>query len=798
MGGDEEAGQGPGPGGASGAGSGVGGGGVRRTLTAHRGWFGKALHVEKGGVTARIGEAELRGGATLSLHGVGLELPAGGWRCFGPPGGAPARHILRDISAVLRPGRMVALMGPSGAGKTSLLDVFSGRVGGIGSSSTVTGHVLLDGERPTALRLMRDSAYVPQRDAILPAFTAREAVQFTALLQLCGKEYSVRDRLDRAEQVLRRMGLGSRAARTRVGAAMTRGLSGGEVKRVSLALGLLNDPQLLLCDEPTSGLDSSTALDVMRVVASLAHTEGKTICVTIHQPSPAIFALFDDVLALKGGQLAYFGPAGDLRGHLMAQGLKPPSCVDPRSTSELLLWQLTHPEWDGIAAFADSLLGQRCAKDAAAVFAASEFAGGKATSRTFLWRGGSGRRREEATHISVDAHTLEAVQCASPPAGEEDAHLSPQPPQPGRILALARPEKERRRDAFSNGFFWELFVLCAYRGYAQFRDPHFLGTRLGLPGIFALIVTSFWATFGTSDPQELVMNTASLLFITVGAASFTTSVYVPSLVEERPIFIRERLDACYRVLSYALHKVILESVAGGLAAIIYCPAIYFACGLAPGMESFFFFVLCVWVINVAGVMSTLFVAAASPSVEVAGAAVPLLMTLNFFVSGFMILPSNIPGWWRWLYRVSFAQWGFSALAVSQFEGRTFTECEEIHSSESGELVLSPDRVLERAGGSLIGLEDFRGAQCHTPGGPVSPLELVAPSCAAYAGGWQAACGGLDACERVCVTVKADNALSLFGMVGRGRWESLGWCACSAPVFAILFCLSLRYIRHDRR
>ena len=67
------------------------------------------------------------------------------------------------------------------------------------------------------------------------------------------------------------MGLGSRAAQTRVGAAMSRGLSGGEVKRVSLALGLLNDPQVLLCDEPTSGLDSDTALYVMRVVASLAH-----------------------------------------------------------------------------------------------------------------------------------------------------------------------------------------------------------------------------------------------------------------------------------------------------------------------------------------------------------------------------------------------------------------------------------------------------------------------------------------------------------------------------------------------
>ena len=766
---------------------------VRRTLTAHPGWFGKALGGgEKGGVKARIRVAELRGGATLSLHGVGLNLPPVGLMGLPCARGArpPARRILRDVSAVLRPGRMVALMGPSGAGKTSLLDVFSGRVGGIGSSSTVTGRVLLDGEPLTPLRLMRDSAYVPQRDAILPAFTAREAVQFTALLQLRGKDFSVRDRLGRAEQVLRRMGLGARAAQTRVGAAMSRGLSGGEVKRVSLALGLLNDPQVLLCDEPTSGLDSATALDVMRVVASLAHTEGKTICVTIHQPSPAIFALFDDVLALKSGQLAYFGPAGDLRGHLMAQGLKPPSCVDPRSTSELLLWQLTNSEWDGVAAFAGSLLGRQAAEDAAAVLAESGLSDGgeaycgKQGRSTCLDAGG------------VDAHPLQVVSCTSPPGEEKERTLST---LRGRAGPLAHAdEKERRRDAFSNGFIWELFVLCSFRGYAHFRDPHFLGTRLGLPVIFALIVTSFWATFGAADPQEQVMNTASLLFITVGAASFTTSVYVPSLVDERPVFIRERLDACYRVLSYGLHKVVLESVAGALAAFVYCPIVYFACGLAPGSENFLFFMLCAWVINAAGVMATLFVAAASPSVEIAGAAVPLLMTLNFFVSGFMILPSNIPSWWQWLYQVSFAQWGFSALAVSQFSGRSFTQCEEIHSPETGALVLSPDRILERAGGSLIGLEDFRGAQCHTADGPVSPLDLVAPSCAAYAAGWEGACGGLSACERVCVTVQADNALSIFGMVGRGQWESLGWCALSAPVFAVLFCLSLRYIRHDRR
>ena len=761
---------------------------VRRTLTAHPGWFGKALGAgEKGSVKARIHVAELRGGATLSLHGVGLDLPPAGLAGLPCVRGArpPARRILRDVTAVLRPGRMVALMGPSGAGKTSLLDVFSGRVGGGGSSSIVTGRVLLDGKPLTPLRLMRDSAYVPQRDAILPAFTAREAVQFTALLQL-GKNFSVRDRLGRAEQVLRRMGLGSRAAQTRVGAAMSRGLSGGEVKRVSLALGLLNDPQVLLCDEPTSGLDSATALDVMRVVASLAHTEGKTVCVTIHQPSPAIFDLFDDVLALKSGQLAYFGPAGDLRGHLMAQGLKPPSCVDPRSTSELLLWQLTSSEWDGVAAFAGSLLGRQAAEDAAAVLA--EFSDGRESGKTELSAGFDTR--------GVDAHPLQVVSCTSPPHEEEEGTLSA---LSGRAAHLAHAdEKERRRDAFSNSFLWELFVLCTFRGFAHFRDPHFLGTRLGLPVIFALIVTSFWATFGAADPQEQVMNTASLLFITVGAASFTTSVYVPSLVEERPVFIRERLDACYRVLSYGLHKVVLESIAGALAAFVYCPIVYFACGLAPGPENFLFFMLCAWVINAAGVMATLFVAAASPSVEIAGAAVPLLMTLNFFVSGFMILPSNIPSWWQWLYQVSFAQWGFSALAVSQFSGQSFTQCEEIHAPESGKLVLSPDRILERAGGSLIGLEDFRGAQCHTADGPVSPLELVAPSCAAYASGWETACGGLSACERVCVTVQADNALSIFGMVGRGQWESLGWCALSAPFFAVLFCLSLRYIRHDRR
>merc|ERR1711959_840224 len=131
----------------------------------------------------------------------------------------------------------------------------------------------------------------------------------------------------RVDEVIDQMGL-TKSKNTKIGGALVRGVSGGEAKRISVGLGLLNNPRILFLAEPTSGLDSATSLDVMGTVKELAE-EGRTVLTTIHQPSGKIFSFYDGIILLsrdvdtRSGNIVYFGEAGKvLKGYFEEQGFK--------------------------------------------------------------------------------------------------------------------------------------------------------------------------------------------------------------------------------------------------------------------------------------------------------------------------------------------------------------------------------------------------------------------------------------------------------------------------------------------
>ena len=168
------------------------------------------------------------------------------------------RAVLRDVYGRAAPGEMLALMGPSGAGKSTLLDILSARK----RAGRVTGEVLVDGA-PRPPDFAARAVYVPQGDGFLPAMTVRETADYHAALLLPGR-WGRAARNARVSQVLAAMGL-SHAGDTLVGGLLPggitlRGVSGGERKRLSIAVGIVSTPALVFLDEPTSGLDSFAAL----------------------------------------------------------------------------------------------------------------------------------------------------------------------------------------------------------------------------------------------------------------------------------------------------------------------------------------------------------------------------------------------------------------------------------------------------------------------------------------------------------------------------------------------------------
>ncbi|KAG2961598.1 ABC transporter G family member 37 [Phytophthora cactorum] len=209
------------------------------------------------------------------------------------------KQLLRGITAHFEPGRMVALMGATGAGKTTLMDVIAGRKTG----GRIVGDIIVNGEPKNPANFSRITAYCEQMDIHSEAATIYEALVFSANLRL-PQTFTVEERMNLVNETLELLELSP------IASEMVGRLSVEQKKRVTIGVEVVANPSILFLDEPTSGLDARSALIVMRGVQSIART-GRTVLCTIHQPSISIFELFDGLLLLqKGGFTAYFGDLG--------------------------------------------------------------------------------------------------------------------------------------------------------------------------------------------------------------------------------------------------------------------------------------------------------------------------------------------------------------------------------------------------------------------------------------------------------------------------------------------------------
>ncbi|XP_050458542.1 ATP-binding cassette sub-family G member 4 [Cataglyphis hispanica] len=226
------------------------------------------------------------------------------------------KEILHGINGRLPSKQLIALMGPSGAGKSTLLDILSGfRITG------VQGNVLINGRNRHLNSFRKCSAYITQDDRLEPLLTVIENMRVAADLKL-PTSTSRHEKEIIIEEILTTLGLYEHM-HTRSGR-----LSGGQKKRLSIALELVNNPTVMFLDEPTTGLDSSSCMQVVNLLKVLAR-QGRTIICTIHQPSASMFQLFDQVYVLAKGECMYQGTTNKLLPYLESIKLTCPMYHNP-------------------------------------------------------------------------------------------------------------------------------------------------------------------------------------------------------------------------------------------------------------------------------------------------------------------------------------------------------------------------------------------------------------------------------------------------------------------------------------
>ncbi|XVF07652.1 hypothetical protein REPUB_Repub06bG0158000 [Reevesia pubescens] len=213
-------------------------------------------------------------------------------------------QLLRDVSGAFRPGILTALVGVTGAGKTTLMDVLAGRKTG----GYIEGNISISGYTKNQATFARVSGYCEQNDIHSPNVTVYESLMFSAWLRL-SSDIDNNTRKMFIDEVMELIEL-KPLRDALVGLPGVDGLSIEQRKRLTIAVELIANPSIIFMDEPTSGLDARAAAIVMRTVRNTVDT-GRTVVCTIHQPSIDIFEAFDDLMLMKrGGQVIYAGPLG--------------------------------------------------------------------------------------------------------------------------------------------------------------------------------------------------------------------------------------------------------------------------------------------------------------------------------------------------------------------------------------------------------------------------------------------------------------------------------------------------------
>ncbi|CAB3223952.1 unnamed protein product [Arctia plantaginis] len=230
--------------------------------------------------------------------------------------GKSSKIILRGINGDFRSGQLTAILGPSGAGKSTLLNILAGyRLAG------ASGIISTNGEPRNLKQFRKLSRYIMQEDLLQPYITVQEAMSIAADLKL-GTDLSNEKKTIIVEEIIQLLRLNKARNTT------TERLSGGERKRLSIALELLNNPPVIFLDEPTTGLDdvsSSTCVSLLKRVAR----GGRTVICSLHTPSARLFAEFDHVYVVAQGRCAYQGTSGGVVPFLNELYLPCPKTYNP-------------------------------------------------------------------------------------------------------------------------------------------------------------------------------------------------------------------------------------------------------------------------------------------------------------------------------------------------------------------------------------------------------------------------------------------------------------------------------------
>ncbi|XP_074276933.1 ABC transporter G family member 39-like isoform X2 [Silene latifolia] len=513
-------------------------------------------------------------------------------------------QLLKDVSGAFRPGILTALVGVTGAGKTTLMDVLSGRK----TSGYIEGNITVSGYPKNQATFARICGYCEQIDIHSPNVTVYESLLYSAWLRL-SSDIDSKTRQMFIEEVMKLIEL-EPLKDAIVGLPGISGLSSEQRKRLTIAVELVANPSIIFMDEPTSGLDARAAAIVMRTVRNTVNT-GRTVVCTIHQPSIDIFESFDELLLMKrGGQLTYAGPLGR-DSHILVKYFeaipKVPKIKEGQNPATWML-DITSPQMEA-----------EINVDFAEIYTNSSF---------YI------KNQEIVDELSI------------PRPDSEDIHFPTKHSQPLGVQFKA--------------CFWK-----QYRSYWQ--NPSYNGVRFFMMTAMGILLgVMFWNKGSQVVNEQGLMNFIGVMFSAILFLGGSNALNVQTVVaSERTVFYRERAAGMYSALPFALAQLVIEMIYLAIGSFIYVILMYSMIGFEWTFTKCFYFYYYIYMCFMYYTVYGMMLVSLTPRPEFSAILMTFFVTLWNLFAGFLLPRMLIPVWWRWYYWASPVAWTMYGLVTSQ-------------------------------------------------------------------------------------------------------------------------------------
>ncbi|XP_018319945.1 ATP-binding cassette sub-family G member 4 isoform X2 [Agrilus planipennis] len=584
--------------------------------------------------------------------------------------GKNVKTILKSVSGQLKSGELTAIMGPSGAGKSTLLNILTGY-----KTQGMQGSIMMNGHERDLSQFRKLSAYIMQDNQLHSNLTVDEAMHVAAKLKIGDKKSNEREEI--ISEILDTLGLFEHRR------TMTSGLSGGQKKRLSIALELVSNPPIMFFDEPTSGLDSSSCFQCIHLLKTLAGG-GRTIICTIHQPSARLFEMFDQLYTLADGQCVYQGSTKQLVPFLAALGLQCPSYHNPASfiievacgeygdNTQKLVRAIGNGKnniRDGVPFPEDIKIAGEALNNA------TKYANETLGSTVVL----NNVDKNEAINehldkydsknysknlLQQDALLLQSV-VTDLTKGNQETALSVETNEKNTNVETSLLEETIvQQPRYGNSELNQFFIILKRALLFSRRDWTLMYLRLFAHILVGILIGGLYFNIG-NDGAKVLSNLGFLFFNMLFLMYTSMTITILSFPLEMPVLLKEHFNRWYSLRSYYMAITISDIPFQTIFCVLYVTIVYFMTNQPMELSRYgMFLAACLLVSFVA--QSVGLVVGAAMNVQNGVFLAPVMSVPFLLFSGFFVSFDAIPVYLRWITYLSYIRYGFEGTALATY------------------------------------------------------------------------------------------------------------------------------------